>query len=258
MARYKLILEYEGTRYSGWQYQKDAKSIQGELAKAVIKSTGVKDFELMGSGRTDAGVHALAQVAHLDIDTNVIPQNFLYGINAHLPTDIHALSIQKVPDSFHARHSAEARSYVYQISMRRSAFGKKLVWWVKDPLNIAVMQESAAPLIGLHDFRSFASKDAEGHSTKVKLEKVQIEVSGSLILIRLVASHFLHKMVRQLVGSLVEIGRGKWRPESLAEFLKKPGPEPATVTAPPSGLFLERVYYPGDHRLTILKPVLSI
>src|SRR3954467_6208713 len=162
MARFKLTVEYTGTRYHGWQAQKNARTVAGELQRAITEATGRDDFELYGSGRTDAGVHALGQVAHLDVMTKLEPGRLLWGINDLLPADIHVRAIDKVPHRFHARHNAIARSYLYQVSRRRTAFAKPYVWWVRDRLDLSRMQTAAAFFVGMHDFRSFA---AEGDKT---------------------------------------------------------------------------------------------
>jgi tRNA pseudouridine38-40 synthase len=156
VARFRLTLEYEGTRYRGWQVQKNARTVAGEIGEAVRRLSGRTDFELYGSGRTDAGVHALAQVAHLDLNTALDPQRLVYALNDELPADINVLQAERVPRRFHARHDAVARSYLYQVSRRRTALGKPFVWWVKDPLDAALMREAARALVGLHNFRSFA------------------------------------------------------------------------------------------------------
>src|SRR5262245_28653605 len=135
MARFKVTLEYAGTRYSGWQIQKNARTVQGELDRVVRDVTGQRQFEIYGSGRTDAGVHALEQIAHLDIITGLPPRTLLQRMNDALPSDINILSIELAQRRFHARHDAVARSYVYQISRRRTAFGKHFVWWVREALD---------------------------------------------------------------------------------------------------------------------------
>ena len=132
--RLKLTVEYAGTKYSGWQIQKNARTVQGEIDRAIREATGEGEFELYGSGRTDAGVHALGQVAHLDIHTNLATETLRRRINEGLPSDIHVLRIDKVRHRFHARHDAVGRSYLYQVSRRRTAFAKPYVWWVKEPL----------------------------------------------------------------------------------------------------------------------------
>src|SRR5262249_36827327 len=130
--RFKLVIEYAGTRYSGWQIQKNARTVQGELDRAIRVATGRREFELYGAGRTDAGVHALAQVAHLEIYSTLSPETLRRNVNDELPADIHVRAAVKVPHRFHARHDAVARVYLYQISRRRTAFGKPLVWWIRE------------------------------------------------------------------------------------------------------------------------------
>lgn len=250
VPRLKLTIEYAGTRYSGWQIQKNAKTIQGEIDRAVRTATGRHDFELYGSGRTDAGVHAIAQVAHLDIATNLPPASLRRAINDALPADINILAAVGVPHRFHARHSAVARRYVYQIARRRTAFAKPFVWWVKDPLDLASMQAAAAAFIGMRDFQSFAAEDddadAPAKSTQVLLDRLTIEPHGDLLLVVIQGSHFLWKMVRRIVGVLVEVGRGGLTVQQAQSMLVARSDVPATLTAPASGLFLERVTYPGD------------
>jgi tRNA pseudouridine38-40 synthase len=258
MARFKVFVEYDGTRYSGWQIQKNARTVQGELSSAVGKVLNSADFELYGAGRTDAGVHALRQVAHLEAKTVLAPEILRQKINDELPADVNILEIEKAPPQFHARHDAVARSYLYQISRRRTAFGKKMVWWIKDELDTNRMQAAADLFVGMKDFQSFTADDPEDKSTKVNIERIEVQEHGDLILIRFLGSHFLWKMVRQVVGVIVEVGRGKLTVEQARAFLDHRSNQPATLTAPPSGLFLERIYYPHDKKLEHLEPVLPI
>ncbi len=245
--RFKLYIEYEGTRYSGWQMQKNAKSIQGKILEAVKKIFGKTKIELKGSGRTDAGVHALCQVAHLDVNTMLAPEIIKMKLNDELPFDINILEVEKATPNFHARHDAKLRSYIYQISTRRTAFGKPFVWWIKDKLDFDKMNKAAKLIIGMHDFISFADKDEDENSTKVLVKDIQLKKEDDLILIRIIASHFLWKMVRRIVGVLVEIGRGKLNENDLKNFLQTKSNEPAKLTAPPSGLFLEKVIYNNEN-----------
>jgi len=256
--RLKLTIEYAGTRYSGWQIQKNARTVQGEIDRAIREGTGATRFELYGSGRTDAGVHALAQVAHLDIDSTIPAEPLRRRINDALPSDINILHIEPVRHRFHARHDAVARSYIYQIARRRTAFGKALVWWVKDDLDVAAMSRAAKGFVGMHDFRTFSDDDPEEKSTQVLLEAFDVHEDGDLILVHLEGSHFLWKMVRRLVGVLVEVGRGALGIDQAIALLTTPSPLPARVTAPASGLFLERVYYPGDPRDQPVQPVVVL
>ena len=259
MPRFKLTIEYAGTRYSGWQIQKNAKTIAGEIDRAVRTVTGRKDFELYGSGRTDAGVHALAQVAHLDVSSTLPPETLRQRLNDDLPADINILAAEPVPHRFHARHHAVGRRYLYQIARRRTAFAKNYVWWVKEPLDVDRMREATAPLLGMRDFRSFSAGDDreegdEPSSTLVLMERLQIVEAGDLVLVGVEGSHFLWKMVRRIVGVLAEVGRGNLKPAATTQFLASPSAAPARLTAPPSGLFLERVYYQGDARDAPLHP----
>jgi tRNA pseudouridine38-40 synthase len=256
VPRFKLTIEYAGTRYSGWQIQKNARTIQGEIDRAVRSVTGRRDFELYGSGRTDAGVHAAAQVAHLDVSTPLLPHVLCSHLNDALPADINILSAAIVPHRFHARHDAVARRYVYQISRRRTAFHKTSVWWVKDALDIEGMRRVAEAFVGLRDFRSFAESGAREDpeerggtkSTQVLVERVDVIEDGDLILVVVEGSHFLWKMVRRIVGVLVQAGRGRLGVNQVSQWLTEPSGVPAQLTAPPSGLFLARVYYVGEQR----------
>jgi tRNA pseudouridine38-40 synthase len=266
VPRFKLTIEYAGTRYSGWQIQKNARTVQGEIDRAVRTVTGRQDFELYGSGRTDAGVHALAQVAHLDVSTKLAPESLVRRLNDELPADINILTSIVVPHRFHARHDAVARQYVYQVARRRTAFAKPYVWWVKEPLDARRIREAAGAFLGLRDFASFTAaeggkgrdvddeaRDGASASTLVLLERLDIVEEGSLLLVVVEGSHFLWKMVRRIVGVLVEIGRGGLDSTAVSELIAGPSTQPARLTAPPSGLFLSRVYYPGDTRQELVR-----
>jgi tRNA pseudouridine38-40 synthase len=251
MPRFKLTIEYAGTRYSGWQIQKNARTVQGEIDRAVRTITARNDFELYGSGRTDAGVHAVGQVAHLDVSTSLPPDTLKRRLNDELPADINILAASQVPHRFHARHHAVARRYLYQIARRRTAFAKAYVWWVKEPLDVGRMREAARGFVGMRDFRSFAASDSrdEGEpppSTLVLVDRLELIEQGDLLLISIQGSHFLWKMVRRMVGVLVEIGRGDMPADAIRTILTEGSSAPARLTAPPSGLFLEKVLYDGD------------
>jgi len=258
MPRYKLTIEYAGTRYSGWQIQKNARTVQGELHRALREGAGVAQPESYGSGRTDAGVHALAQVAHVDLPSPLPPATLVMRLNDALPHDINVLAAERMPPRFHARHSAIARSYLYQIALRRTAFAKPFVWWVREPLDLARMQGAAAALVGFADFRSFADDDPSEKSTTVLVNGITVTRQGSLILVRVVGSHFLWKMVRRVTGVLVEAGRGALPVDRVPGLLTSDSDLPARLTAPASGLFLERVFYeppPGEWPIVPAVPV---
>jgi tRNA pseudouridine38-40 synthase len=248
VPRFKLTIEYAGTRYSGWQIQKNARTVQGEIARAVQSVTKRKDFELYGAGRTDAGVHAVAQVAHLDVSTTLPADTLVRRINDELPADINILAAAVVPHRFHARHDAVARRYIYQIARRRTALAKSFVWWVKDPLDLDRMRTAASTFVGMKNFQSFAAQDDDQSSTLVLVERLDLVQEGDLIVVGIEGSHFLWKMVRRIVGVLVEIGRGALEPGAAARLIAEASDAPARLTAPASGLFLDRVWYPGEPR----------
>ncbi len=248
MKKFKFYIEYDGTGYSGWQKQKNAKSIQETISNIIIdifkSGRGQNKFiDFQGSGRTDAGVHAYEQIAHLECETMLAPEILKMKINDALPAPINILEIEKTDDRFHARHSAKSRQYVYRISKRRNAFEKKYCWWIKDRLDVNAMSKAAEEMIGMHDFISFSEKSKEDKSTKCLVENLEITQDENFIYIRIKASHFLWKMVRRIVGTLVEVGRGNKNTNDIKNYLLKPSTEPALFTAPPSGLFLEKIYY---------------
>jgi tRNA pseudouridine38-40 synthase len=258
MPRFKLVIEYNGSRYSGWQIQKNARTVAGEIERAIAEAARRKEFELYGAGRTDAGVHALAQVAHLDIYTDIPAGSLRHRVNDLLPADIYIRSVDKVPHKFHARHDAEARSYLYQISRRKTAFFKPFVWWIKEPLDVAGMRAAAQSFQGMHDFASFAADEPGEKSTKVLVDRLEVIEDGDLVLIRIVGSHFLWRMVRRMIGVLAAVGRGEMTPDDVARLLTSASDLPGTLTAPASGLFLEAVYYKNDPPPQPVRAVASI
>ncbi len=256
--RYRLAIEYQGTRYHGWQGQQNARTVQGELLRAARELFGVA-VDLQGAGRTDAGVHALGQVAHLETPQALAGDRLVYGLNDLLPQDINILAAQPVDERFHARHHAVGRSYLYQISRRRTAFGKPFVWWIKDSLDIEAMRRAATGLPGMRDFAGFTDKRVEKDtSTMVLVQQAVLVEAGDLILVRLRASHFLWKMVRRVVGCLAGVGRGEISVREFEGLFAGPSPYPAKVTAPPSGLFLEEVIYALEEFRRPLEPVLGV
>ena len=249
------MIEYDGTKYSGWQEQKNARTVAGQIRKAAEDFLGV-GVEIQGSGRTDAGVHARAQVAHLRVRPESEKRSFppahviLRALNERLPSDVSILDVAEVDNRFHARHDAVARTYVYQILTRRTAFFKKYVWWVREPLDVAAMSQAARMIAGRHNFACFRAQDAAraDESPIVVVDDAAIEVDGDLILFRITGSHFLWRMVRRLVGVLVKIGQAEVSLEEFARLLDGKCDarlDVAAWTAPASGLFLERVDYAG-------------
>lgn len=258
MSRFKLIIEYEGTRYSGWQMQKGGKSIQGEILDACRGLFENETADVYGAGRTDAGVHALRQVAHLDVSTDLTLLRIKYGLNDRLPPDISVINVEAAEPHFHARHDAVARSYIYQISRRRTAFGKKFVWWIKDDLDAEKMNEAARYFLGLKDFRNFTDPKQEQGSTRTEIIHASVSSYGDMILFHVIGSHFLWKQVRRMAGVLAETRRGKLKPDDVKALFKGLSDTPARLTAPPSGLFLENVYYDRKEIVTSIGPFMNL
>jgi tRNA pseudouridine38-40 synthase len=255
MHKYKILLEYDGTNYRGWQTQKNARSVQETLITAAQTFLGAP-VKVQGAGRTDAGVHALEQTAHLESTKKVHPESLRMGINDNLPASVNVLKVENAPALFHARHHAVSRSYLYLISRRRTAFGKRYVWWIKDRLDINKMNQALDIFQGFHDFASFADKRMDKDvSTQVDIEGIWLKTFDDIIAVRILGSHFLWKMVRRIVGVTVEVGRGNFTKNDIEKMLTSYSELPAHFTAPPSGLFLEKVLYEGDKLPPIKTPV---
>jgi tRNA pseudouridine38-40 synthase len=257
MPTWKLTLEYKGTRYLGWQEQAKGRTIQGEFRKAAEEFFR-EEVDISGSGRTDAGVHALAQTAHLRTLRKHPSDQIRDGLNDRLPPDIHVLKVEPSSERFHARHSAIARYYLYQVSTRRTAFAKDYVWWVKGKMDVKRMEAALKLFCGRHNFRSFTERANEQGSTIVELTDAQLVVAQDLFLIRLGASHYLWKMVRRIVGVVVRIGLGELEIENVRQLLEKTDRTAGEWTAPASGLFLEKVLYAGDSSPGKVAPAIPV
>jgi tRNA pseudouridine38-40 synthase len=255
MPTYRLTVEYDGTKFAGWQIQRQGRTVQGVLLDALRRATGERDIVLRGAGRTDAGVHALGQVASLQCRRPVTPVRLLGQLERELPADVAVRDVELLKGRFHPRHDAVRRSYRYQLARRRSAFGKRYTWWVRDPLDSAAMMAAAAEFVGRHDFVGFSRRDEAQTSTIVVVEECRVVDLGELVLVRIVASHFLWGQVRRMVGALVAVGSGQRRPQDVRECLA--GAElPAFDAAPAAGLFLETVIFEGGREeLPALVPV---
>ncbi|OYT69273.1 MAG: tRNA pseudouridine(38-40) synthase TruA [Chloracidobacterium sp. CP2_5A] len=256
---YRLVIEYDGSRYAGWQEQREARTVAGELRRALSEALADRELDLGGAGRTDAGVHALGQVAHLRTTARLDGETLRQRANDLLPSDICVLDAALAKPGFHARHDALARYYLYQIALRRMAFAKKYVWWVRDPLDVEKMRAAAAALRGFHDFTAFSQKGPADHSLTrdeaarvesklVDVHELTISLRPGFIVTRIGASHFLWRMARRIVGALVAVGAGKLTVDDIRQALrdKQPSELIAQLTAPAAGLFLERVEYPGE------------
>ena len=245
MPRYKLTIEYDGTPYAGWQMQENAASVQGRLAEAVKAFSG-EDTILRGAGRTDAGVHARGQVAHVDLAKDWAEEKVRDALNAQIrPDPISVLSCIKVADDFDARFSAKARHYLYRIVARRSplALDRYRAWGVYRPLDAAAMHDAAQALLGHHDFTTFRSTECQSASPVKTLDRLSVSGHGEDIRIEASARSFLHNQVRSMVGSLKLVGEGKWRNRDLKAALAAQDRSACGPVAPPHGLYLVRVDY---------------
>jgi len=244
VALVKLTLEYDGTYYHGWQKQPGLTTIQGTIETALSRLTQ-HSIQVYGAGRTDAGVHALGQVAHFSPPVPFQPEVWIRGLNAILPEDIVVRSADPVSDSFHARFSAKGKIYAYWIhnAPQRSPFHRQTAWHLPRPLDLKKMRAAAKRLLGEHDFTSFCAAAGEAENRRVDLREIRIEQSGAEIRITVQAPRFLQYMVRNLVGFLVEVGKGRRLGKEVPSILDAKDRRQAGPTAPAHGLFLIRVDY---------------
>ncbi len=247
MPRFKLTISYDGTDFIGWQKQPSGRSVQGTIENALKNLFGI-ETTVVGSGRTDAGVHAIGQSAHVDVDVALPPDTFCTALNSHLPRDIRILNVCPVPPTFHARYDALERTYFYLFHPQSdfSPFARYYVWHLSSPLNIEKMQEAASLLIGQHDFSAFRATGG-GHTSpcrKISLSHI-FPCTGSIYAYLITADAFLRKMVRSIMGTLVEIGMGKFEPSRMTQLLETGNRSLIGATAPPHGLYLAVVTYPS-------------
>ena len=246
MATIRRVLEYDGSRYAGWQRQPNQPTIQEAVETALFQLTQ-ETVSVMGAGRTDSGVHALGQVASFRINREWTPREWLRGLNARLPDDIAVRSAATVSDDFHARYAATGKLYEYRILNRgeRPALDRAYVWHIHKALDVAAMEEAATSLVGSHDFSSFEGTLTDNEDPVCNLRRLSLSRQGDLIRIEAYGDRFLKHMVRAIVGTLVEVGHGKRTPAALKTVLAAKDRTAAGRTAPPHGLFLVRVDY-GD------------
>ena len=251
MPRYKLTIEYDGTGLVGWQRQPPGPSVQEILETAVERFTGRRSL-VQGAGRTDAGVHATAQVAHVDLDRPYRVSEVQGALNYHVkPAAVSILGVERVPDHFHARLSANHRAYLYRILNRRAppAIERDHVWHVPVALDLDAMIEGAAHLVGHHDFTSFRAAMCQARSPLKTLDSLTLTRVGEEIHVVPEARSFLHHQVRNIVGTLKLVGAGQWRPDDVKRALDARDRAAAGPTAPPDGLYLTGVRYPEDAML---------
>jgi tRNA pseudouridine38-40 synthase len=245
MPRYKLIIEYDGTEFCGWQFQKDQPTVQGVLASALSTING-EPVTVIGAGRTDAGVHATGQVAHVDLIKDWSSFTIINAINANVrPNRIAVTEAEIVDDSFNARFSANRRHYLYRIHNRRSppALDHNRVWWVPVELDAEAMDEAAQVLVGHHDFTTFRSSECQSASPEKTLDLLQVSRRGDEIEIVTNARSFLHNQVRSMVGSLKLVGEGRWMKADLKAALEAKDRTACGPVAAACGLYLTRVEY---------------
>lgn len=244
-ARLAFGLEYDGSGYSGWQSQSGSPNIQDAVNRALGR---VADHavQCMGAGRTDSGVHAIEQVAHFDTHAQRSPRDWLFGANTYLPDDVNLVWVREVRDDFHARHSAVSRSYAYQVLNRpvRSALERNRAWLIRDPLDAEAMHRAAQSLAGEHDFSSFRAADCQARSPVREITHIRVRRSGDRVWVACRANGFLQRMVRNIAGSLVLVGRGRQPPGWIAQVLEARSREAAGAAAPAQGLYLRRIEYP--------------
>jgi tRNA pseudouridine38-40 synthase len=246
MPRYKLILEYDGTGLVGWQRQANGLSVQEILETAVERYCG-EQLAVHGAGRTDAGVHALAQAAHIDLPKEAPTDVVRNALNQHVkPHAVSVVAVERVPDNFDARRSARGRVYRYRILNRRApaSLERGRVWHVGPPLDIAAMRDGAKLLLGKHDFTSFRDSECQAKTPVKTLDLLEVTREGDEVQIVARARSFLHHQVRNMVGSLKLVGAGKWRVERIGEALAARDRRAGGPTAPPEGLYLVEVIYP--------------
>jgi tRNA pseudouridine38-40 synthase len=241
----KLTIAYDGSRYNGWQRQDNTdNTIQGKFEQLLSRMTG-EEIEIHGSGRTDGGVHAHGQVAHFHTNSQMSREEMLAYINEYLPMDIAVLDIRDAAERFHSRLNVKRKTYCYHIwnSPIPNVFLRKYSYQVPEPLDLPSMEQAASYLLGTHDFKSFCSRKKMKKSTVRMIESIQIEKNGDEILLTYKGNGFLYNMVRILTGTLIEVGKGLRSPEDIPSVIEAKNREMAGFTAPPQGLFLEKVDY---------------
>lgn len=247
MPRYKLTIEYDGTPYAGWQRQDNGHTVQGAIEQAIFKFCG-ESVALGAAGRTDAGVHALGQVAHVDLTKDWSAAKVRDAVNAYLALAgerVVILNVELVPDGFDARFSATARHYLYRIINRRPPIVVEMnrAWWVSKPLDADAMHEAAKLLLGLHDFTTFRASQCQSKSPVKTLDRLDVSRNGEVVEIRASARSFLHNQVRSLAGSLMEVGVGRWSADDLTAALEARDRAACGQVAPAHGLYLIKVDY---------------
>lgn len=245
ISNYKLLIAYDGTRYHGWEHQPDKDTIQGKLETVLLRMTNSEKIDVIGAGRTDAGVHARAMVANVHLDTELTPDEIKSYMNRYLPEDIAIREVRLAGSRFHARYNALGKTYRYTCYCgdAKPVFDRKYTTVLNYDLNIDKMREAASFLIGKHDFRSFCGNARMKKSTVRHLDTLEIAEKKGYLTFTLHGDGFLQNMVRIIVGTLLEVGKGTWAPEHVSEILEEKDRRLAGPTAPPEGLMLLKVDY---------------
>lgn len=246
MPRFKLLIEYDGRPYAGWQRQKESPSVQAAIEDALLPLTGGERAVVQGSGRTDAGVHALGQVAHVDLDRDITADKLQGAINYHLKGNpVAILAVEEVDSDFHARFSAKSRHYIYRILNRRGplTFQRGLVWGVKHPLDVDTMHEAAQVLVGRHDFTTFRHIHCQAESPVKTMDYIRVEAAGEEVHIQAGARSFLHHQIRSIAGTLKLVGAGKWTRDDVQAALDARDRSALMLNAPPDGLYFRKVEF---------------
>lgn len=245
MLRYKLTIAYDGTNFSGWQIQPNARTVEETIEKAFIEVLQ-QPVDIVGQGRTDAGVHARGQVAHVDLPGEIDIDKTIFGVNSLTGDEVKIIQIERVRADFHARFDAISREYSYRIAIKPSPLLRHISWHVQHPLDFTKLEECAALLKGEFDFSAFAKSGSEPFTTLCTISANVFERKNDFILYRITANRFLRNMVRRLVGTMVRVAEGKLEVKEFQQMLQNPETDSPTFTAPAQGLVLEKVLYKID------------
>ncbi len=242
MRNIKLLLEYDGTHFHGWQFQPGFRTVQGEIQKA-LKKIFDNEINVNGAGRTDTGVHARGQVANFLIEHAMPVNTITAALNGNLPRDVRILSAAEVEEDFHARYNAIKRHYSYTITRQEKAIDRYYIWCYKAELNIEQIQQASNDLLGEHDFKAFCQADENANHYRCFVEEIRWEQKDEILILNIIANRFLHHMVRTIVGTMINVGRGYMAVQQISGILESRDRSRAGPTVPAKGLCLEKVYY---------------
>lgn len=243
MANYKIIVEYDGSGFSGWQLQKGTRTVQGDLESALRTLNSGRTVRVHGSGRTDSGVHARGQVANFSLEKDWPASKLVEALNGNLDEDVRVHSCEAVPDDFHARFSAKSRTYRYRCSLTPQVIDRRTIWYVPPPVSLIRLRKCAQLILGDHDFTSFSKGPSQERDRRCEVLQSQWIKRGDYVTFAITANRFLRHMVCYLVGTMMQVGRGSLTESSFKEILEMRNPGAGVFRAPPHGLSLERVSY---------------